>query len=269
MAGEEFLRRFLAERPGGGRRHRAIIEGIKIAAGRQYIEAAPRGRARWARRNKFSIETVEQSHISGSPQARRAGSTETAIRSSTKLVSRPAEAHAAEDDPATALTQRFASISRRSTVSPFVRHGSPDISTSCVWPGTVPGVGHCATKRIEIAKPQVVRQSANERLVAALRRERAERASTPRRRSASFRPWGEDPKMRESVADLRFLEVAKIGVELLKIAVAHRPSARRRCRAGFPREIENLLRSATRRRRSRPEPDSIRRSAPRDPSAAQ
>ena len=60
VADEQVLGGFLAERPGGGRRHGAVVEGIEIAAGGQDIEAAARRRAGGAGGDEASVEPVEQ-----------------------------------------------------------------------------------------------------------------------------------------------------------------------------------------------------------------
>src|SRR5208282_5473233 len=66
MALEEEAGRFPAELPGGGRRHGAAVERVKIAPGGEHVEASARGRTRRPRLDKAAIEPGEQAGELGS-----------------------------------------------------------------------------------------------------------------------------------------------------------------------------------------------------------
>ena len=58
VAGEQVLGGFPAERPGGRRRHRAVVDRIEIAPGRQHVEPAAGRRAGRAGRDEAAVEAV-------------------------------------------------------------------------------------------------------------------------------------------------------------------------------------------------------------------
>ena len=144
--------------------------------------------------------------------------------------------------PATSFA---ASSSIRSTVSPAVRQGASEIGRcrACRGRAPCPRVGHHAVERIEARAPSIRRNRPLQTLIAAL----AEPARHPRQR---HRQVGQQPPFRrhaedvQAVADLHFLEVAEIGVELLAA-----PCPRRRSwsmpaslvEADVAHEVEDLL----------------------------
>ena len=80
VAGEQVLGRFLAERPGGGRGHGAVVERIEIAPGGQDIEPPARRRAGGAGRDEAAVEARRAARRSRcGPQARRAGRIDVSI----------------------------------------------------------------------------------------------------------------------------------------------------------------------------------------------
>ena len=101
-------------------------------------------------------------------------------------------------------------------------------------------------------KPKSCGEGADQRLVAAFAQ--AARHAGERDEQIGFEAaFGRCAEDVQAVADLRFLEVAEIGIEALQVLVVIAGEARIEVEAGGSREVENVARSESRRRRSRPE----------------